>query len=183
MPLLGALGDITRFASAKHLVGYAGLGARVHASGQVHRSGRITRTGRSDLRTSLVEAAWTTIRTSAGWRARYEHLTTRMPAAKAIVAIARKLLVVIWQVLSAHTADRPADPLAVARRLFRWGATHHLATRSGLSRGAFVRRALDQIGGGPAPPPSGHQWLHVRAAGFGLRQGIGKPESRKKTYQ
>lgn len=48
------------------------------------------------MRTILVEAAWTTIRTSAWWRARYEHLTTRMPAAKAIVAIARKLLVAIW---------------------------------------------------------------------------------------
>jgi transposase len=71
-----------------------------------------------------------------------------MPAAKAIVAIARKLLVVIWHVLTERAADRQADPVAVARRLFRWGASHHLATRSGLSRGGFVRKALDQIGVG-----------------------------------
>lgn len=32
--LLAAIGDITRFPSAKQLVGYAGLGASVHASGQ-----------------------------------------------------------------------------------------------------------------------------------------------------
>jgi hypothetical protein len=146
MTVLAAIGDISRFASAKHLVGYAGLGARIHASGQVHRSGSITRTGRAELRTLLVEAAWTAIRTSVWWRARYEHLTARMPAAKAIVAIARKLLVVIWHVLRERAADRQADPVAVARRLFRWGSVHRLATRRGLGRGAFVRYYLDQIG-------------------------------------
>jgi len=149
MTVLASVGEITRFSSAKHLVGYAGLGARIHASGQVHRSGSITRTGRSELRTILVEAAWTTIRVSAWWRARYEQLTARMPAAKAIVAIARKLLVVIWHVLTARTADQHADPVAVARRLFRWGAAHHLARLRGLSRSAFVRSHLDQIGVGP----------------------------------
>jgi transposase len=148
MTVLAAIGDISRFASAKHLVGYAGLGAQIHASGQVHRSGSITRAGRAELRTTLVEAAWTAVRTSAWWRARYEHYTARMSAAKAIVAIARKLLVVIWHVLTDRAADRQADPVAVARRLFRWGACHHLATRSGLSRGGFVRKALDQIGVG-----------------------------------
>jgi hypothetical protein len=143
---------MTRFSSAQHLVGYAGLGTRVHASGQVHRSGSITRTGRSDLRTILVEAAWTTIRTSAWWRTRSEHLTTRMPAAKAIGAIARKLLVVIWHVLSEQVADQQADPVAVARRLFRWGAGHHSAIPSGVSRGTLVRQYLDQLGIGPTLP-------------------------------
>ena len=85
----------------------------------MQRSGGITKSGRSDLRTMLVEAAWTSVRTSAWWRARFVELTARMPAAKAIVAIAHKLLVVIWHVLSARTADRQADPVAVARRLFR----------------------------------------------------------------
>jgi transposase len=40
MTLLSAIGEISRFPSAKQLVGYAGLGARVHASGQVQRGGR-----------------------------------------------------------------------------------------------------------------------------------------------
>ncbi|MBO0783711.1 MAG: IS110 family transposase [Ktedonobacteraceae bacterium] len=38
MVLLSAIGDVTRFPSAKHLVGYAGLGASVHASGQTYRT-------------------------------------------------------------------------------------------------------------------------------------------------
>jgi transposase len=159
MTVLASIGDITRFASAKHLVGYAGLGTRIHASGQVQRSGSITKSGRSDLRTILVEAAWTSVRISSWWRARFEELVTRMPATKAIVAIARKLLVVIWHVLTARAADQHADPVAVARRLFRWGSAHRLATLHGVSRGAFVRRYLDQIG-------IGQELTHLFINGF-----------------
>jgi transposase len=43
MTILAAIGDIARFPSAKHLIGYAGLGTRIHASGQVQRGGGITR--------------------------------------------------------------------------------------------------------------------------------------------
>jgi|GEM_PF-805070 len=39
MTVLAAIGDITRFPSAKKLVGYAGLGASVHASGETYRTG------------------------------------------------------------------------------------------------------------------------------------------------
>src|SRR5512135_828046 len=46
LTILAAIGDIARFPSAKKLVGYAGLGARVHDSGQTTRTGKITKTGR-----------------------------------------------------------------------------------------------------------------------------------------
>jgi transposase len=39
MTILGAIGEIERFLSAKKLVGYAGLGSRVHSSGQTHHTG------------------------------------------------------------------------------------------------------------------------------------------------
>jgi transposase len=145
MPILAAVGDITGFRTAKHLVGYAGLGTRVHASGQVHRSGGITKRGRRDLRTILVEAAWAAVRSSPVWRVRFEHLSARMPAGKAIVAIARKLLVVVWPVLREQVADRQAEAEAVAKRFFRWGARYQVATQVGLSRGAFVRQQLDRV--------------------------------------
>ena len=57
LSLLAAIGDITRFPSAKHLVGYAGQGSRVHDSGQKRRTGSITKQGRRDLRATTVEAA------------------------------------------------------------------------------------------------------------------------------
>jgi transposase len=59
--ILAAIGEITRFPSAKHLVGYAGLGASVHQSGETNRGGRITKEGRSDLRGVMVEAAWVAV--------------------------------------------------------------------------------------------------------------------------
>ncbi len=54
MTVLAAIGDITRFPSAKNLVGYAGLGAGVHHSGQTHRGKGITKQGRRDLRRVLI---------------------------------------------------------------------------------------------------------------------------------
>jgi len=57
MTILSAIADIRRFASAKKLVGYAGLGAKVHTSGHTHRSGGITKQGRKELPAIRVEAA------------------------------------------------------------------------------------------------------------------------------
>ncbi len=121
MTILSAIGEIDRFPRAKQLVGSSGLGARVHASGQTHHAGGITKQGRTELRAALVEAAWAAVRHAPQWRRQFEHLAVRIGEAKAIVAIARKLLVVIWHVLTARTADRHADVAAIARRLVRWG--------------------------------------------------------------
>jgi transposase len=96
MTLLAAIGDITRFASAKELVGYAGLGTRVHDSGHLHQSGRITKAGREDIRHVMVEAAQSAARTHLHWKAELARLEPRQGCKKAIVAIARKLLVFVW---------------------------------------------------------------------------------------
>lgn len=42
MRLLAAMGEISRFPSAKHLVGYSGLGASVHQSGETNHGGSVT---------------------------------------------------------------------------------------------------------------------------------------------
>ena len=107
MRLLAAIGEITRFPSAKHLVGYAGLGASVHQSGETTRGGRITKEGRSDLRGVLVEAAWVAVEHHPHWKAQFERLAARTGKQKAIVAIARKLLVTIWHVRE-HSRKRIA---------------------------------------------------------------------------
>jgi len=90
MTILSAIGQIERFSSPKKLVGYAGLGARVHASGQTHRSGGITKQGRKELRAILIEAAWVAVRYNQPWREQFEALAFRIGRQKAIVAIARK---------------------------------------------------------------------------------------------
>lgn len=89
--LLAAIGDISRFPSSTQLVGYAGLGARVHDSGQLHQTGRITKAGRRDLRHVMVEAAQQAVRVHPHWKDVFERLEVRLGRSKAIVAIARKL--------------------------------------------------------------------------------------------
>ena len=118
--LLAAIGDIRRFPSAQQLVGYAGLGGRVHDSDLTHRAGRITKAGRRDIRAAMVEAAHTATRTHPHWQAQLARLEPHLGHNKAIVAIARKLLVVVWHVLSAGAADRFACPQLVARKLAQY---------------------------------------------------------------
>jgi len=145
MTILSAIGDIRRFPSAKKLVGYAGLGAKIHASGQTYRTGGITKHGRKELRAILVEAAWIAIRYNQPWREQFEHLAFRIGRQKAIVAIARKLLVVIWHVLSAKVADRNADPQQVARFFIAWGRQLRVKSSLGLKASEFARLHLDRL--------------------------------------
>jgi len=149
LTLLAAIGDIGRFPTAKHLVGYAGLGAGVHDSGQTHRSGRITKAGRRDIRAAMVEAAHTASRTHVHWQAELARLAPRLGKNKTIVAIARKLLVTVWHVLTDGCADRFADVEQVARKLLRHayclGREHR---PKGQSAPEYVRQQLDRLGYG-----------------------------------
>jgi transposase len=51
------IGNVTRFPSARKLVGYSGLTPRVTQSGISSRTGQITKTGPATLRWAAVEAA------------------------------------------------------------------------------------------------------------------------------
>lgn len=146
MIVLAAIGEIQRFPQAKQLVGYSGLGASVHMSGQTHRTGGITKQGRRELRAAMVEAAWAAVEHSTYWRPVFDRLAHRLGRQKAIVAIARKLLVAVWHVLTEHQIDRHGDVELVARKFMNWGTQQRTATRQGLSRAAFVRQQLDHIG-------------------------------------
>jgi transposase len=169
MTVLAAIGDITRFPSAKKLVGYSGLGASVHASGQTYHTGPITKQGRRELRTVLVEAAWSAVEHHPYWHAEFARLVPSLGKGKAIVAIARKLLVVVWHVLIHQAADRHADLPMVSRKLQRWGKQHSLAHQHGLSSGAFARQhlqrlRLDSSGAGQAEREQGGEMLPTLAA-------------------
>jgi len=145
--ILAAIGDITRFPTARQLVGYAGLGARVHASGQRHTTGRITKAGRRDLRSALIDMAHVAVRTSPYWGERYQHLCQTKPWQKAIVAIARKLLIAVWHVLTEQAPDRFATAEKTAKTLFGYAYQVGVANLpEGLSARQFVRRMLDQLG-------------------------------------
>ncbi len=146
MTVLAAIGDVTRFAHARQLVGYAGLGAGVHDSGQSHRDGHITKAGRRGLRRVLIEAAWSAVNTHPYWRLTFEKLTRRKPQGVAIVAIARKLLVAVWHVLSRQEADLHAETLKVVRKFRSWYTQLDAEHRAGLSSPQFIRFGLLHLG-------------------------------------
>ena len=145
MTILAAIGDIQRFPDSQRLVGYSGLGARVHASGDQYHTGKITKQGRCELRAALVASAWVAVRWSDHWRELFQTLTKRLGKQKAIVAIARKILVVIWHVLTKRELDHHAQPVAIARSLMTWSSAHHLAQSQRKSRIEFVRERNEDV--------------------------------------
>jgi len=147
MTVLSAIGDIARFESAKKLVGYAGLGPGVHDSGQEHIEKRITKSGRKELRWALVEAAWRAIRISPYWKEQYEKYLRRMRKPnQAIVVIARKLLVVVWHVLTKEETDErvSAEELAYKMLILSWDLNEDV--RMGLTYKQFAKYALMKLG-------------------------------------
>ena len=140
-----AIGEIGRFAEPKKLVGYAGLGARVHDSGLTTRTGKITKAGRRDLRVALVEAAHVAANTHPHWKAELARLESRLGYNKAIVAIARKLLITVWHVLARKVADRFAEPEKVSKKMLHFAYEVGKANRAGKSAAQFTRERMDTL--------------------------------------
>ena len=99
--LMGAIGDISRFPTAGHLVSYIGFDPRVRQSGsEPARHGRISKQGPGEVRHLLVEAAWHAARTYGPLRVFAERVASKRGANVATVAVARKLVVIAWHMLS-----------------------------------------------------------------------------------
>jgi len=98
--MLAAIGDVSRFPTAEHLVGYLGLSPRVQQSGsEPAKHGRISKQGPGPVRGLLVEAAWHAARTTGPLRAFHQRVAGRRGANIATVAVARKLVVISWNML------------------------------------------------------------------------------------
>ena len=95
--------DMSRFPTAAHLVSWAGLCPSARQSGPRTRAGK---KGQGDtwLRGSLGQAAIGAARTATFLGERYSRIARRRGKAKAQVAVARSILVIIWHLL--------ADPAA-----------------------------------------------------------------------
>jgi transposase len=97
--VLAELGDWRRFRSQADVAAYAGLAPGFRISDGKSKQLGITKEGSRLLRWALVELAWRMVRTSRKWGRHFTRLEVRVGAKKAIVAIARRLMGVIFALL------------------------------------------------------------------------------------
>ncbi len=94
----------------------------------------------------LVEAANVAANNHPHWKAELARLEPRLGGNKAIVAIARKLLIAVWFVLQGKT-DKFAEPEAVAQKMLRFAYTVGKVNRPGRQTAAqFARVRMDALG-------------------------------------
>lgn len=116
--ILAEIGDnVNAFTSAEKLTKWVGLTpGNNETGGKAKRTS--TRKGNVHLRTAMIQAAWAAVRTKDSyWRAQYYHLTRRMLAGKAIVAIARKLMRVIYKIIKGTLVYKEYGGQFFAQRL------------------------------------------------------------------
>lgn len=103
-------GDMSVFGSADQLAAWGGLCPGSNESAGKSKSAP-TRKGDKYLRTILVQAAWSAVRTRGSfWKQKFGQLVVRLGPKKAIVAIARKMLVAIYYMLRDGTLYQPPLP-------------------------------------------------------------------------
>jgi transposase len=91
-----------RFDHAGQVARMVGLAPQVRQSGETRREGGLLKSGNARLRTVLVEASWRWVRYDETAACRYRQLVANTGSSKkAIVAMARRLGVLLWR-LSVH---------------------------------------------------------------------------------
>jgi transposase len=126
--------DMTRFPTAGHLVSWAKLSPRTIQSGAISRSGR-TGKGNPYLKGILGEAAAAAARTDTFLGQRYRRIVKRRGKLKALVAVARSILVIIWNLLT--------DPAARYQDL---GAGYHASRTDTAKKVRSHIRQLEALG-------------------------------------
>ena len=122
--------DMGQFPTPAHLVSWARLSPRTIQSGTKHRAGA-TGKGNPYLKSVLGEAATAAAKTDTFLGERYRRLVRRIGKRKALVAVARSILVIVWHLL--------ADPTA---RFHDLGADYHA---SRIDRDRRTRNLVHQL--------------------------------------
>jgi transposase len=146
MTVLAAIGDIQRFGSAKHLASYSGLTGGVDQSGTHLVQKGITKEGRKELRWVMVEVAQRAVKSDPVWKQKFQEMQKRMHRNQAIVAIARRLLELVWYVLTRRQAYRHFSQERIAYKYLTWAWQMDETARDGLTRQQFARYYLMRLG-------------------------------------
>src|SRR5215510_8822807 len=150
------LGEVERFRDADHAASYLGLVPSTHQSGRRCYHGPITKQGHRHARGLLVQAAHHVADHPGPLGAFFRRVAKRRGYNVAVVATARKLVVIAWHMLKANEPYRYAQPQTVEYKLERLRVA---ATGEARKRGA--PKGLPR----PATYGSGQRVQRVRSLG------------------
>jgi transposase len=143
--LIAAIGDISRFASARKLSAYFGLNPSVEQSGNYEGPTALKRHGCGAIRALLVQSAKKLLQVDNPLQKWGLAVAMRRGRNKAAVAVARKLCVAVWHVMQGHAIG------AIERMDTLHTKLHKLATDLGVptikqlgyeTKEAFVQKKL-----------------------------------------
>ena len=130
-----------RFQTPGQLVAYLGLDPKVRQSGsEPARYGHISKRGNAQARSMLVEAAWIAIRSPGPLKAFGERVRARRGAQVAAVAVARKLVVLCWHLLTKDQDYAFARPSLTRQKTRRLELTAGVAPGRAATTGQPSRR-------------------------------------------
>ena len=119
--LLGEAGDLERYEDWRQLRKLAGYNLAENSSGQQHSKTHITKRGRPGLRSLLYQAALSLVAKNREFKALFQHFKTRdqnrLTGKQALVAIASKLLRVLFTLAREHRYYDPAKVLGEFRTI------------------------------------------------------------------
>jgi transposase len=116
MVLLSEIGDVHRFSSDEKLVSWVGLAPQVHQSGESNWTGHITRKGSKRARWILGQCAQSARQHDPRMREFYERIERKHGSQKAIVAVARKMLAIMYVMLIRNEPYRGQNPQLTAQK-------------------------------------------------------------------
>jgi transposase len=114
--VVAVIDDAKRFKNAKQVGAYAGLTPTQFESGTMSRQGGISGRGNKLLRALLVQVSWLARRSNGKISAIFEEVCRGSKTRRkiAVIATARRLLVICWAMLRDGTTWREPSPPAIA---------------------------------------------------------------------
>ncbi|MBV8507550.1 MAG: IS110 family transposase [Alphaproteobacteria bacterium] len=138
---LAAVGDVRRFKGSRPLVAYLGLDPRVYQSGSgPARGGRISKQGSPQARWALVETAQSVVQQPGPLHAFYERIRARKGHNVAVVAVARKLAVLFYCMLTREEDYAHQQPSLTAKKMRLLEVRAGAPSLKGTNTGVFATR-------------------------------------------
>src|SRR5580765_1498646 len=179
LSLLAAIGEISRFPSADALASYLGLVPSTRQSAEHCYHGPITKQGRTQTRWMLIQSAQTVGRHPGPLGYFFRRLKKRKPHNVAVVAVAHKLALLAWHLLTSGEPYRYALPRTTEIKLRdlriqatgktrSHGPTAGIKARANVPKGSRTIKPLAEVYRNEeipvaSPPPAGER-RHLAAS-------------------